>query len=220
MSTGQILIYCLGLLAQALFSARVLVQWIKSEKEKKVVSPTLFWVLSLIASLLFFVYGWLREDFSLMLGQFIGYYVYIWNLGAKGVWEKMGKVGFLAVLLLLMIPGLAIGAICSDWESAVSTLFKNEGIPTWLIVFGSTGQIVFSFRFLYQFLYSSKRGESILPKGFWIISAAGACLILAYGIIRLDPVVILAQTFGLCSYIRNLIIWKKDHRQKDSSSIS
>jgi len=215
MTASQILIYCVGLIAQALFSARVLVQWIKSEKAGKVVSPTLFWILSLVASFLFFIYGWLREDFSLMLGQFIGYYVYIWNLSAKGVWKKLGSAGNLIVILLLLTPGIAVGAICGDWESTAATLFKNEGIPLWLVAFGSAGQITFSFRFLYQFLYSSRRGESILPLGFWIISTAGACLILTYGIIRLDPVVILAQSFGLCSYIRNLIIWKKEHRQKD-----
>ena len=216
MTASQILIYCIGLLAQALFSARILVQWIKSEKAGKVVSPTLFWILSLVASFLFFIYGWLREDFSLMLGQFIGYYVYIWNLHAKGVWKKMGSAGRVVVALLLMTPGFAVGAICSNWEAACATLFKNEGIPLWLVIFGSIGQLIFSVRFLYQFIYSSRLGESVLPRGFWIISAVGAGIILTYGIIRLDPVVILAQSFGLCSYTRNLIIWKKEHKRKDS----
>ena len=55
-------IYVLGLLAQGLFSARMLVQWIRSEKAHTVVNPTLFWVLSLAGSLLFFLYGWLRQD--------------------------------------------------------------------------------------------------------------------------------------------------------------
>ncbi|MBQ0122301.1 MAG: lipid-A-disaccharide synthase N-terminal domain-containing protein [Bacteroidales bacterium] len=215
MTAGQISIYCLGLLAQALFSARILVQWIKSEKAGKVVSPTLFWVLSLVASLLFFIYGWLREDFSLMLGQFIGYYVYIWNLSAKGVWKPMGNPGKVLAAVLLLLPGVAAVSICGNPE-AFSTLFRNEGIPLWLLIFGSAGQIIFSLRFLYQFIYSSRRGESVLPFGFWIISTTGALLILTYGIIRLDPVVILAQSFGLCSYIRNLTIWKKEHRAKES----
>ena len=77
------LIYTLGILAQGLFSARMIVQWIISEKEKKATSPSIYWVLSLIASLLFFIYGWLRHDFAIMLGQIISYYIYIWNLRAK-----------------------------------------------------------------------------------------------------------------------------------------
>ena len=46
------MIYALGFLAQICFSARLLIQWIISEKEKQVVSPTLFWLLSLLGSYL------------------------------------------------------------------------------------------------------------------------------------------------------------------------
>ena len=60
-------IFALGLLAQGLFSARMLVQWIRSERAHTVVNPTLFWVLSLVASLLFFLYGWLRTQNSVGL---------------------------------------------------------------------------------------------------------------------------------------------------------
>ena len=49
----SVFVYVLGFLAQGLFSARILVQWIMSERAKKVVSPTIFWILSLIASYLF-----------------------------------------------------------------------------------------------------------------------------------------------------------------------
>jgi lipid-A-disaccharide synthase-like uncharacterized protein len=57
-------IYSIGLIAQLLFSLRLLVQWLFSEKENKVVTPILFWIVSLIASLLFFIYGYLRTDFA------------------------------------------------------------------------------------------------------------------------------------------------------------
>ncbi|MBQ5467453.1 MAG: lipid-A-disaccharide synthase N-terminal domain-containing protein, partial [Oscillospiraceae bacterium] len=83
-------IFALGFFAQGLFAARMLVQWLLSEKAGKVINPTVFWILSLIASLLFFIYGWLRQDFALMLGQVIGYCAYVWNLDAKGVWRPLG----------------------------------------------------------------------------------------------------------------------------------
>ena len=54
----SILIFCIGLLAQACFSARILIQWFLSEKKHEVISPTLFWVVSLIGSYLMFYYGW------------------------------------------------------------------------------------------------------------------------------------------------------------------
>ena len=202
-------IFALGLAAQGLFSARMLVQWLRSEKERKVVNPTLFWVLSLAASLLFFLYGWLREDFALMLGQVIGYYVYIWNLQAKGVWGRLGGWRRPLLILLAAVPVAALLRLVLDGPAVVATLFHNDAIPRWLLTFGSAGQVIFSLRFLYQAVYSARRGESLLPAGFWAISLLGAVIILTYGILRRDPVVILAQSFGLVTYIRNLMLLRK-----------
>ena len=77
-------VYAIGFLAQAFFSARILIQWILSERAKRVVSPTAYWVCSLAGSYLLFVYGWLRDDFAIILGQMVSYYIYLWNLNAKG----------------------------------------------------------------------------------------------------------------------------------------
>ena len=85
----SIFTYLIGLLAQGFFSARILVQWIMSEKAKKVVNPALFWILSVAGSWLLFIYGWIRDDFAIMLGQVISYYIYIWNLNQKGIWERL-----------------------------------------------------------------------------------------------------------------------------------
>lgn len=206
-------IYALGLLAQGLFSARMLVQWIRSEKAHTVVNPTLFWVLSLAGSLLFFLYGWLRQDFALMLGQIIGYLAYVWNLGAKGVWQSLGRWRWPVVALLLAIPAAAAIHVALNWDSVSRTLFHNDAIPLWLLYFGVMGQLVFSMRFVYQTVYSARRGESVLPLGFWLISAGGALMILTYGILRRDPVVILAQSFGLVTYIRNLMLLRQPQNE-------
>ena len=207
---GSFWIFALGLVAQGLFSARTLVQWVLSEKARKVVNPTIFWILSLLASLLFFLYGWLREDFALMLGQVIGFYVYIWNLGAKGVWGRLGRWRWLVILALAAVPVATLTGMLANWPAVSATLFHNDAIPRWLLIFGSAGQLIFSLRFLYQALYSARRGESLLPAGFWLISTVGAVIILTYGILRHDPVVILAQSFGLVTYIRNLMLLGKN----------
>lgn len=209
---SSLFVYLLGFLAQGLFSARILVQWILSEKAKEVVSPTIFWVLSLIASYIFFIYGWLRNDFPIMLGQVIGYFVYIWNLKAKGVWSRIRpglREGTVAALLLT--PVIGIGLMLRDPQAVAASLFSNDKLPLRMILFGSTGQVIFSLRFLYQWWYSSRHGESVLPAGFWIISLTGSAIIVTYGIIRLDPVIILGQACGFISYTRNLIIWKRSH---------
>ncbi len=204
-------IYLLGFLAQALFSARILVQWILSEKAKKVVSPTIFWVLSMAASYLLFIYGWLRDDFAIMLGQIIAYYIYIWNLDEKGVWRKIPLIFRIA---LIATPAVGISYILGDWNQFVAQCLNNAQIPPLLVIYGSMGQIIFTLRFVYQFFYSKHHGESLLPAGFWIISLIGSIIIVSYGIIRLDPVLILGQSFGFISYTRNLIILHKSLKAK------
>ena len=200
------MIYVIGLIAQLFFGARTILQWILSERAKKVLSPSIFWILSLIASYLFFIYGWLREDFAIILGQMISYYIYIWNLKIKGIWVKMYKV---LRILLLVTPVIAIVLAADNFDHFVSTFLKNDKIPFWLVIFGSFGQILFTFRFIYQIIYSAKRNESILPLGFWIISLTGSSLIIIYALIRLDPILILGQSAGFIAYIRNIIIYTK-----------
>ena len=80
MPTSGYWVYAIGFTAQLLFSARILYQWIVSEKAKKVLSPPAFWILSILASYLLFIYGVIRDDFAIILGQFIAYYTSQWNL--------------------------------------------------------------------------------------------------------------------------------------------
>lgn len=70
----------LGLLAQAAFSARFLIQWIISEKERKSVVPEIFWWMSLAGGIGLFVYFAWRQDIVGVLGQSSGLVIYARNL--------------------------------------------------------------------------------------------------------------------------------------------
>ncbi|WP_455672354.1 lipid-A-disaccharide synthase N-terminal domain-containing protein [Phocaeicola sp.] len=207
----SLLILSVGLLAQACFSARVLIQWLLSEKKHEVISPTLFWVFSLIGSYLMFYYGWLRDDFSIIVGQFISFYVYVGNLRLKGVWKRIPHA--VRWLLLLTPLAAAIGTL-RDGQHFVDIFLRNDDIPLWMVVFGTVGQVVFTFRFVYQWLYSSRKNVSALPPAFWWISLAGSCIIVIYGVLRHDPILILGQSFGFVSYVRNLMIGCKKKKIK------
>ena len=204
------LIYAIGFIAQGFFSARILVQWIMSERSRKVVSPSLYWICSLIGSILLFTYGWLRNDFSIILGQFISYYIYIWNLNIKGVWSKAPKEIRFCISIL---PVLALIFTAKNATAFAHSFLQNKDIPLWLVIFGSLGQIIFTMRFIYQWYYSQRRQESILPVGFWTISLIGSGIIVSYGIIRLDPVLILGQSVGFIAYIRNIILSQKSNKR-------
>ena len=137
------IILAIGFTAQLFFSLRTLFQWWKSEKAKKVVSPSAYWVLSVVGSYLFFVYGILRDDFSIVLGQLISYYIYLWNLNAKGIWKRLGLV---LQTILLATPVVAVLLMIQDAQTYIANFFRNEDIPFWLVIFGSAGQIIFTFR--------------------------------------------------------------------------
>ncbi len=199
----HLIIFTTGFLAQLFFSARTIVQWILSERAKQVLSPSVFWILSLAGSYLLCLYGWFRNDFAIILGQFISYYIYLGNLNLKGIWAK---IPILIKGLLLITPILAIAFMLQDVNGFIRNFFENKKIPLWLITFGILGQVIFTLRFIYQWFYSYHYHESLLPEGFWIISLIGSSLILIYGIIRLDPILILGQSFGLIAYGRNLYI--------------
>lgn len=201
--TNHIAIMAIGFLAQGFFSARILVQWIMSERAKRVLSPSLFWIFSLIGSYLLCLYGWLREDFSIVFGQFISYYIYLWNLKVKGVWQHMHPV---LRGVLIATPIVAICLVASHANEFVDKFLHNEDVPLGLLLFGSAGQFIFTMRFVYQWYYSHKLGVSKLPATFWAMSLIGSLTIVTYGIIRHDIVLIVGQSFGVVAYVRNLVL--------------
>ena len=70
----------LGFGAQALFTARFIVQWLASERAGRSLVPTSFWLLSLGGSSLLLVYAIYRQDPVFILGQSSGLFIYSRNL--------------------------------------------------------------------------------------------------------------------------------------------
>jgi lipid-A-disaccharide synthase-like uncharacterized protein len=69
-----------GLIGQALFSMRFLVQWITSEREGRSVLPVSFWHLSIAGSLVLLAYAVHLRDVVFTLGQSAGVLIYVRNL--------------------------------------------------------------------------------------------------------------------------------------------
>jgi lipid-A-disaccharide synthase-like uncharacterized protein len=78
--------------------------------------------------------------------------------------------------------------------------------PRFWLYFGFMGQFLFGLRFLVQWVASERRGESVIPVYFWYLSLIGSLILLAYAIVRRDPVFILGQSTGLFVYMRNLML--------------
>ena len=96
-----------------------------------------------------------------------------------------------------------------DFFRDFSARYPKFQLDFWL-VFGFIGQMMFTMRFIVQWIASEKKRESIIPVSFWYLSLGGGLIILFYAIHRMDPVFILAYLPGNFIYLRNLyFIYKK-----------
>jgi len=201
----SVAILILGVFAQVLFAGRMLVQWILSERSKTVVSPKLFWRISLVASMMMCMYGWLRNDVAILVGQLITYFIYIRNLQLKNDWQQYP---LLLRIFIFILPIVVFGYMLSQ-ELSWSSKFTAD-VATWLIVMGIAGQLIFTFRFIVQYYYSEKIKLSVLPPQFWILSLVGSIIIFIYGIYRQDAVLLMGHGFGMIAYVRNIMIGRKE----------
>ena len=79
-SPGELVLLVFGLLAQAIFFGRWVVQWLASERRGESHMPELFWWLSLLGASMLLVYFILRHEPVGMIGQCVGWTVYARNL--------------------------------------------------------------------------------------------------------------------------------------------
>lgn len=73
----------------------------------------------------------------------------------------------------------------------------------WL-AFGLLGQLMFTARFVVQWIASERAKRSVVPVAFWYFSILGGVIVLLYGIRKMEPVIILGQLPGVVIYARNL----------------
>lgn len=86
----------------------------------------------------------------------------------------------------------------------------------WL-AFGLIAQLLFTARFLVQWISSERAGKSVVPMAFWFFSMGGGAMTLIYGIAKREPVIIFGQSLATIIYIRNIMLILKN-RQTGSAS--
>ncbi len=70
----------IGLLGQALFSARFFVQWLASERARASIVPMAFWYFSVLGGVVLLGYAIHRADPVFIIGQATGLVIYFRNL--------------------------------------------------------------------------------------------------------------------------------------------
>jgi lipid-A-disaccharide synthase-like uncharacterized protein len=200
----DLFMYAIGFISQILFFARTILQWFKSEHVGQVLSPIIFWKISLLASILMLTYGILRNDAAILIGQFLVYFIYIRNIQLKDEWNSMSLI---SRIIILLCPVIILIYLFTGTDYTLDTFLQNEKNPLLLMIWGITAQIIFVSRFFYQWIYSENKGESVFPVGFWIISICGSVMTFIYAILRLDPILLIAHSLSIFIYLRNILIF-------------
>jgi lipid-A-disaccharide synthase-like uncharacterized protein len=107
-----------------------------------------------------------------------------------------------------------VGELAGEFRVWAYEVFVAQ-LDTWIMI-GWIAQILFTARFVVQWLASEKAGKSVVPLAFWYFSVGGGFLLFVYALYRKDPVFIVGQGAGLFVYLRNLhLIWR-EHRSPKS----
>ncbi len=198
----NVIIQAIGYTAQAIFGTRFFIQLWASERSGKVQSPAIFWQLSLAASALLLIYSILVMDLPIMLGQLLGYFIYVRNLMINKVWKKF-HASFRVFIKVLPIAAIFI-ILSGDSYSIPDIIDNNSNI--YLLIWGLAGQALFTSRFIYQWIYSERKQVSVFPLGFWLLSIGGALLISTYAAYMSLYPIIIGHALGILVYVRNLMI--------------
>ena len=92
--------------------------------------------------------------------------------------------------------------------------FDVDGLGEFLwVMVGLFGQILFTARFLVQWIASERAKRSVVPVMFWYFSIGGGLILLTYAVYRHDPVFMLGQSMGIVIYARNLWLIRAEHRE-------
>jgi lipid-A-disaccharide synthase-like uncharacterized protein len=105
--------------------------------------------------------------------------------------------------------GYYLGHLLLKWQTYFNGMDTVDVI--WLTI-GLLGQTMFMMRFVVQWIHSERQGKSVVPVSFWYLSLIGGLIVLAYGIYRAEPIIILGQLPGTLVYTRNLMLIHRSKR--------
>ncbi|OIQ84026.1 lipid-A-disaccharide synthase [mine drainage metagenome] len=106
-------------------------------------------------------------------------------------------------------PGYFFAHLAARWHDYFTGMDSTD--VAWLAI-GLTGQTMFMMRFVVQWIHSERHQKSVIPVSFWYLSLVGGLTVLAYGLHRAEPVIILGQLPGTIVYTRNLMLIYREKR--------
>ena len=106
-------------------------------------------------------------------------------------------------------------SVVSDLREYLYDVFVAK-FDFWL-AFGLAAQLLFTARFVVQWLASEKAGKSVVPIAFWLLSIGGGMMLLIYGLVRREPIIIMGQALAVFIYMRNIMLIFRPKAKSDIS---
>lgn len=100
----------------------------------------------------------------------------------------------------------------------MTILHVDTVVELWWVLFGLSAQLMFTARFLLQWIASERARQSVVPVAFWYFSLVGGLMLFAYALYRKDPVFVLGQSLGVVIYSRNLWLIYANRNTEDDPS--
>jgi lipid-A-disaccharide synthase-like uncharacterized protein len=204
----------LGFTAQILFTGRVIIQWVASERAKKSVAPPAFWWMSLVAACFMIFYSFVRtvdktlqtpNALPILVGTIVTLAPYIRNLmlsyHVKKKWHILSYFasGAILIICIIILANSKITVIRTKW-----------------FFLGTAGSLIWFSRFLLQWYFAEKNKKSYFPLSFWYLSLSGITLLIIYTLAMKDPVYILGYIFNVIPIIRNIILIHRSENIKNN----
>ena len=105
--------------------------------------------------------------------------------------------------------GYFLAHLLDKWQAYFTGMGPADVV--WLAI-GLGGQTMFMMRFVVQWIHSERHQKSVIPVSFWYLSLIGGLTVLAYGLHKAEPVIILGQLPGTFVYARNLMLIHREKR--------
>lgn len=182
----RVSLYLLGLIPQALFGIRFLMQWLVSEWLHRSTVPRLFWQLSLLGNVMMLAHASCQLQYHIAVIQATNGVIAWRNLDLMG----RRRASTAITLALLLLVSLAVTVLFLWIEpQGFSSWFRTPQLP-WLggpdsliwqwHLFGTIALILFSSRFWLQWWQAECEQESHLGLLFWSITSIGNIMLFIY----------------------------------------
>ncbi len=207
------LLYPLGFIASFFFFARMILQWVASEKRGHSHTPRLFWYLSLCGNALMALHTLVQIQFPICLMQASNGVIAWRHLRPRHpLWHVVCALILSCALIcgLFFLQGFWNGS--QEWiRTPVMPWAQSNHTEVSVLwpVIGYTGTSLFGMRFFLQWWYIERKKALDLGPLFWWASLIGTVMALSYFIRISDWVNILGYGTGIIPYARNLVLLRR-----------